>query len=368
MTTPTTTGPHIAGQLHALLLRIAGRVPDDLVTEARGWLAAGQYADVAQALAFGAVASAVPIDPGDVELFAAALTEAGVGTEILDDVQRGMAEGYPPYTMAPVGPEILAEHGDAVPASLDLTGAYPTAWGTDSVDDAAIVAVAASASRVRLLGLWRAWRYPANQSPWPEPKRIYLVEACGEVPADQLPALANLVQDALIGAGEQDPQVEVVAPGGEEPVYQDWVRGYGALLWAAKPTAALGIARAFDRVDPKTGPTLDPDHPRLEGAERATMTGYLEAGELVLATEVRLPDLVDPAQGEVVPISLRTDGRWIWAETTTYYLKRYGLAPDPDLLCHLRERDGQPPAVDSVDLHLAMVALQSSGQDLVWVP
>lgn len=371
MTTSTTTGPQLAGQLHTLLLRMAGRVPDDLITEARTWLVCGQHADVAQALAFGAVASAVPIEPADVEMLATVLTEAGVGTEILEDVQRGAAEGYPPYTMAPVAPAILAEQSDIVPACLDLTGAYPTPWGADPVDHAVANMVTMMASvpgQPRLVGLWRAWRYPANESPWPAPKRVYLVEAGSEAPAEQLPAIAHLIQDTLIGVGEQDPQVEVVVAGGDEPAYQVWVRGYGALLWASNPTAPLHVAKAFDLVDPRTGPAFDSDHLRLDGDEQTTMVRYLEAGEPVLTTGIRLPDLVDPTRGEVVPINLRTDGRWIWAEATTYYLKQYGIAPDLDLLAYLRAHGSKPPAVDSVDLHLATVALQNSGPDLAWVP
>jgi hypothetical protein len=371
MTIPTTAGPHLGGQLHTLLLHLAGRVPDDLMTESRAWLAAGQHTDVAQALAFGLAAGAIPIEPADVEVLTTVLTEAGAGTEILDDVPRGPTNSYPPYTMAPVAPEILAEQGDAVPACLDLTGTYPTPWGADPLDQAAAdtaTAVAADSGQLRLVGLWRAWRYPANQSPWPEPKRIYLVEAGSEVPADKLPAVAGRFQNALLGAGEPDPQVEVVVAGGDEPAYQLWVRGYGALLWALNPTAPLHVARAFDRVDPRTGPAFEADHLVLDGEEQTTVVRYLEAGEAVLTTGIRLPDLVDPTRGEVVPINLFTDGRWIWAETTTYYLKRYGIAPDPDLLTYLRAHGSELPAVDSVGLHLATVALQSSGRDPVWVP
>jgi hypothetical protein len=368
MTPSTTTGPHLAGSLHQVLLRMAGRVPDDLVTEARTWLAAGQCADVVQALVFGAAASAVPVEVADADLFAEVLAGAGVGTEILDDVQRGEIEGYPPYAMAPVAPEILDEHGDAVPANLDHTGAYANPWGADPVDEAATAAVAVVAGGVSLVGLWRAWRYPANQSPWPPPKRIYLVEAARDVPAGQLPAVATAIQDALVGVGEYDPQVEVVAAGGTEPVYQAWVRGFGALLWAAASTAPLRVARAFDRVDPTTGPAFDPDHPRLDDADQGAVTEYLNAGTPLLSTTVCLPDLVDPSRGEVVPVNLRTDGRWVWADTTTYYLEHHGLAPDPDLLNHVLEVGSQPPEVDSVGLHLAMVALQNSARDQMWVP
>ena len=364
--TMSETAAQPSGQLHEVLLRMAGRIPDDLLSEARTWLAAGQYTDVAQAVALGCVAGEVSVDPADIDVLAAVLTAGGAEPDILDDLPGNRGGQVPECTLAPLPAHTVAECGDAAPACLDLTGAYPTRWGPDERDAAVIEAVAAIGTRTRLVGVWRAWRSPVSAGSAPSPRRVYLVEAGAEVSSLRLPAVTAAVQAALGAAGEHDPQVEVVTAGGAEPAYQRWVRGSGALLWAATPTAPLRIARVFDRVDPQAGPSFDRDHPCLDDAERAMALGYLAAGEAVLVSGVLLPDVVDPARGEAVPVTLRTDGTWVWADTTGYYLERYGIAPDPGLLDHMRGRGFAAPEATSVAVHLAMVALSSGHDEPVW--
>ncbi|MCL9797444.1 hypothetical protein MXD58_024650, partial [Frankia sp. AgKG'84/4] len=76
--------------------------------------------------------------------------------------------------------------------------------------------------------------------------------------------------------------------------------------------------------------------PRLaDPAARADLLARLDAGIPVLGTPSRMVDVVDPARGEVVPMTFRTDGHWIWTDTCAYYLDQHGVLPDPDLVRHL---------------------------------
>jgi hypothetical protein len=75
------------------------------------------------------------------------------------------------------------------------------------------------------------------------------------------------------------------------------------------------------------------------------------------------PDILDPARGAVVPLNVRTDGSWIWTDMVTYYLNVYGMAPDPQLLSDLETTGYTMPAVDSVAMHRAMVALARPADD-----
>ncbi|GAA3050143.1 MULTISPECIES: hypothetical protein [unclassified Kitasatospora] len=103
------------------------------------------------------------------------------------------------------------------------------------------------------------------------------------------------------------------------------------------------LAAVFDAVDPVTGPGFAPDRPRLAaGADREAVARYLRAGATVLLTPMLMDDVVDPGRRGVVPMGFRTDGRWIWTDTVTYYLEEYGLAPDPELLAHVREQLDEP--------------------------
>ncbi|MCK2239939.1 MULTISPECIES: hypothetical protein [unclassified Crossiella] len=95
----------------------------------------------------------------------------------------------------------------------------------------------------------------------------------------------------------------------------------------------------FDHVHPETGPGFAADHPRVaDPAERQAIADYLDSGTPVLLSPTLLDDVLDPARTAVVPVNFLTDGRWVWTDTVTYYLQRHGLAPEPELLAHLRSQ------------------------------
>lgn len=97
------------------------------------------------------------------------------------------------------------------------------------------------------------------------------------------------------------------------------------------------LARVFDTVHPIDGPGFAPDHLRVEDEdERRALATYLGAGEPVVMTTGLMEDVLDPERGGVVPMNFRTDGTWIWTDSVTFYLEEYHLAPEPDLLAHLR--------------------------------
>ncbi|MDH6108927.1 hypothetical protein P3T36_006280 [Kitasatospora sp. MAP12-15] len=110
------------------------------------------------------------------------------------------------------------------------------------------------------------------------------------------------------------------------------------------------LAAVFDTVDPVTGPGFAADHPRItDPAERTALLDYLRAGPAVLMTPMLMDDVLEPSRLGRVPMSYRTDGVWIWTDTITYYLEEYGLAPEPGLLAHLRQRvrAGVGPSADA---------------------
>ena len=192
-----------------------------------------------------------------------------------------------------------------------------------------------------------------------------MVEVAGT--ADE-PGVAARMQEHLAAEGEADPQVEVYQSGVELPIYQEFARSYGELLWAAEPDPGVQVAAIFDEVDLDTGPTFRADHPKLDGDEAAKVVAYLLGGEPVLVADGLLDDVLDSTQVDCVPMGFRTDGIWVWNEASGYYAERHGLEPAPGLLAHLRSNDYIPPAVDGVALHRALQALQDSfGPELAWL-
>lgn len=160
-------------------------------------------------------------------------------------------------------------------------------------------------------------------------------------------------------AGETNPQVEVVPVRGDAPVYQSAARTAGRPLWtAAAPKKEISVARVFDTVEPTSGPRFAPDRPRLtDEAERARIVAYLKAGTGLLMTMGTDEDILDPGRGAVVPMSIRTDGSWIWSDMVAYYLEEHQVAPDPGLLRHIQRADGPPAPVDTVTLRHAMAVV-----------
>jgi hypothetical protein len=330
---------------HHLLLRLAGKMPDSMVAQAREWLAAGRLDDAARAVAFTAAAQRVPLMEEDVALLDELLEAGDVDESTLADVEIAEYDAPPWFGFSAGRPD-----------------APPPARASDvPLEDIDTVALAAATEASGVRGLWRAWRYPVDGSPWPPPRRVYLVEADEAV---DMVALTDRIQRRLAGAGETEPQVETYPVDADLPAYQRLAIAYGALLWASTPEPDIRIASVFDDVDPETGPLFTDSHPQMEDAdETERVIEYLNAGEPLLVTTAAMDDVVDRSGRNVVPMNFRTDGTWIWTDTTTYYLARHNLAPDPELLDHIRAADYSLPRLDGVAIHRAMAVLQEPPEE-----
>ncbi|MFD8781857.1 hypothetical protein [Kitasatospora sp. NPDC059599] len=138
-------------------------------------------------------------------------------------------------------------------------------------------------------------------------------------------------------------------------------------------TAEFIVAPVFDLVDPLTGPAFHEDHPVIgDDGEREALAAYLASAAVVLMTPSLMADVLDPERPGGVPMNYRCDGRWIWTDTVTYYLDRYGLAPEPGLLAYVRERlaAGEAPAPLASEVRERVVdfllAPAAAGQETVW--
>ncbi|GAA4509613.1 hypothetical protein GCM10023191_071010 [Actinoallomurus oryzae] len=63
--------------------------------------------------------------------------------------------------------------------------------------------------------------------------------------------------------------------------------------------------------------------------------------------------------GAVVPSHVHTDGWWIWSEALAYYAWRYGIAPEPEFLRHIRARGYRYPEVARAALDRAAAMVRS---------
>lgn len=86
--------------------------------------------------------------------------------------------------------------------------------------------------------------------------------------------------------------------------------------------------------------------PPVDPAERAVLIAYLERAPIVLAARGFDTDRLDPGGRKDVPMTFHTDGTWIWAEGVGYYLREHDVAPEPDLVDHIRRAGFRLPDVD----------------------
>jgi hypothetical protein len=125
-------------------------------------------------------------------------------------------------------------------------------------------------------------------------------------------------------------------------------------------TGGVRLARAVDAVRDADGRPVGPFE-RLDDAERPLVAGYLRGAPVVAANGFDV-DPFDPARPETVPLHFHTDGRWVWSESLAYFADRYGLAPEPALLRHVRERRYRWPTVgrEVLDRAAALVSGRTS--------
>ncbi|TBL37253.1 hypothetical protein EYA84_11055 [Verrucosispora sp. SN26_14.1] len=327
---------HPSLALHHLLLRLDGHFPDDLVSEARTWLAEGLVRDVAEAVVFTALTGDVALTAADVVVLSETLSSSGADTAALAEVRRTDGPPLPMYALAPADPTALAEQ--RLPAILDLTSGYVGPGAPDPVDTAIVASMPALTG---VEALWRSWRYPTDGTP---PRRVYLVHR----PDGALPSAAARLQAVLREAGESTPLVQVFDDEPTLPAQHRIALDCAALLWTSRPPAPVRFAES---------PGFAPDQPRLDGPDRDRVLTRLAYGVPLLTTATFLDDALDRTRTGTVPTDLRTDGEWIWSDMVTYYLDRHRLAPGPTFLAHLRACGPHPPQVGPAALHRARAAL-----------
>ena len=331
---------------HWMLLRLAGWIPDGLLSQSRTWLGQGRLHDVAKAVTHAVLTARVRINPDDLDLLADLHNDLGSVPSILQTVETTEFEPIPAFGFATEQPG---------PAESEQPSVKAAAAQRELLDGTEQAVVTAASDAASVLAIWRAWRFPADRAPWPPPRKVFVVETDEDA---SLVSVTASLQAALTAAGDTEPQVEVYPTQTDPPVYQQLARGVGALVWARRPDPGIRLAPVFDEVDEETGPRLSPDHSTVDAQERDLLLGYLSRGTLLMESTSGMEDVWDREAGPAVPISFRTDGYWIWSDATTYYLHEYSLTPAPAFLEHIRARGYTFEAVDGAAVHRALAVLE----------
>ena len=236
--------------LHRVLLRVAGRAPDDWLWLMRRKLGEGALFELPDEIAggLGDLELAVPV--GDVALLRE-MTRVLHGRDPLWLTDGGElpVEAEVPETdhlFFPVPGEVLASDGTRIPAHLDLTGHGQDLWdlppALESLADLALRMTDGPDHDVLTLprdhdgvrSISRAWRFPPGAKPT-DGVRVVLVELAEFTPAWEVTAET---QADLAQYGELTPQVEVYWTGTEPTPYHRAALAGGALLWTAEQDGA----------------------------------------------------------------------------------------------------------------------------------
>ncbi len=105
----------------------------------------------------------------------------------------------------------------------------------------------------------------------------------------------------------------------------------------------LRLPKVYDGLGGNGRPVVN--RPPLDPAEKGRVLDYLGGAPVVLAARSYGTDAFDPGRPPSVPLTFRTDGVWVWPGAVAYYLREHDVAPDPELLAHVRRRDYAVPDV-----------------------
>lgn len=141
----------------------------------------------------------------------------------------------------------------------------------------------------------------------------------------------------------------------------DWLaERAGARDGGAEVSREMRRAEVFDGTDAQGRPVNDRE--TLPADEQERVLEYLERAPIVLAARSFDTDRLDPAGSASVPLTFHTDGSWIWPGAVSYYLRAHQVAPQSELLDHIRRSGFRLPYIDEETRELAVSALTAEQQ------
>ncbi|HEX8869930.1 MAG TPA: hypothetical protein VF821_29985, partial [Lentzea sp.] len=109
------------------------------------------------------------------------------------------------------------------------------------------------------------------------------------------------------------------------------------------PTPVFRSVRVFDGAGPNGRPSVN--RPPVPESEVAPLLTYLSNAPVAVAGRGFDADVLAPDAPQVVPSGFQTDGVWIWPAGVSYYLRKYGVPPEPELVERARTAGFSLPEV-----------------------
>ncbi|HEX5115149.1 MAG TPA: TNT domain-containing protein [Pseudonocardiaceae bacterium] len=135
----------------------------------------------------------------------------------------------------------------------------------------------------------------------------------------------------------------------------DWLLRKLSGLPPERPGRRFRLARIFDGTAPNGRPSVN--RPSVSDDDRDRLLEYLDHSALALPERGHDVDRLSSDGRPTVPVAFHTDGVWVWPAAVNYYLRRYGVPPDPELVNHARSNGFRPPEVDDQTIAAAAATI-----------
>jgi hypothetical protein len=84
--------------------------------------------------------------------------------------------------------------------------------------------------------------------------------------------------------------------------------------------------------------------------DAARVAEYLDACPILIVAAGLDPDPLLSGSPAVVSIGVASDGTYTWPLSVSYHARAHGIAPDVELLAHIRSQQHVPPKVSPTDV------------------
>jgi hypothetical protein len=145
-------------------------------------------------------------------------------------------------------------------------------------------------------------------------------------------------------------------PRSEDNVPEWLIRRMSGLAPEQPGQPRFRIARIFDTIGPGGRPVIN--RPDLAVEEQDRLLDYLDTAPLVVSERGYDVDRFATTPEATVPVAFHSDGLWIWPAAVNFYLRKYGVSPEPDLVEHVRAVGFALREVDDQTLQTARAYLQ----------
>lgn len=114
----------------------------------------------------------------------------------------------------------------------------------------------------------------------------------------------------------------------------------------------------FDQNSPT--PAIDPTRDRLDSATCTRLGAYLRAGVPLMATTQRVADVLTGSPAPVVPISIHTDGKYVWSMAVAYYVETHQISPGQEFMAHCASNEWTVPGLSSAEVDEGLAFVNAS--------